>query len=179
MSVMGGKRTLGRADAVNVFRGALTYGADMRCLVLGLLLVCSACSASNKGMISITMGEARYQVPEAHILSMSREPHQFLRIKPPEGAFELVYDSRTASQSDQFAWPVIFSLNEDRAPDIQRHVIGDLTVVCRQAVHPKGGCGMKLRHDGVDWAVLFPLARQNEASVIRERALKTLNAYRA
>lgn len=153
------------------------YNPDVRNVALALLLVTASCSAGESPVTTISLGEARYSVPDSHIISASREPHQFVRIKPPDREFELLYDSRTASQSDQFGWPVIFSLNDGRAPNIKRHALGDLVVVCREAVNPKSGCGIRVGHAGAEWTVLFAVGRLNEARVIRQRALAALNAY--
>lgn len=153
--------------------------AKMKYLAIGLLLVAAACSDGDESITTIGLGGAQYRVPDAHIVSASREPHQFVRIKPPDHEFELVYDSRTAARSDPFAWPVIFSLNDSSAPDIQRHSVGDLVVVCRRAANPKGGCGIRVQHGGAEWAVLFPDSRRNEARLIRQRALSALSAYEA
>ena len=150
----------------------------MRSLVLVLPLALAACASGETPITTISLGDATYRVPDAHILSVSREPHQFVRIKPPERTFELVYDSRTAAQTDRFGWPVIFSLNDERAPNIDRHG-GDLMVVCREAVNPRGGCGLKVTHRGAEWTVLFPRAQFAAAHVIRQRALAVLADYEA
>jgi hypothetical protein len=151
----------------------------MRLLPLLLPLLLAACAAGEDQVTAITLGGASYQVPDAHIRSSTEEPHQFVRIKPPERSFELIYDSRTAGQTDRFGFPVIFSLNDEKAPNIDRHVRGDFMVVCRQAVNPRGGCGLKVSHGGAEWAVLFPNAQSDAANAIREQALATLAAYEA
>lgn len=151
----------------------------MRCLSLVLPLVLAACASGDTPVTTISLGDATYRVPDAHILSVSREPHQFVRIKPPERTFELVYDSRTAGQTDGFGWPVIFSLNDESAPNIDRHEGGDLMIVCREAVNPRGGCGLKVTHHGAEWTVLFPRGQFGTARAIRQRALAVLESYQA
>ena len=149
----------------------------MRGLPLVLPLVLAACGSSDTAGKMITLGEARYAVPEAHVTSLSRKPHQFVRIKPPEASFELVYDSRTAGRSDRRGWPVIFSLNDERAPNVTRYSSDDLMVVCRKAVNPEGGCGLRVSHRGAEWTVLVPGDHLNAAGLIRQRALAALAAY--
>lgn len=149
----------------------------MRFLHFVLPLVLAACAGGDDSVTTLGLGEANYRVPDAHIRSVTREPHQFVRIKPPERSFELIYDSRTAGQADRFGFPVIFSLNDKSAPSIDRHLRGDLMVVCRQAVNPRGGCGLRVTHRGAEWAVLFPNAHSEAADVIRAQALATLGAY--
>lgn len=148
----------------------------MRGLALVLPLVLVACGSDTSGKI-LTLGGVKYAVPKAHITSLSREPHQFVRIKPPETSFELIYDSRTARRSDRRGWPVIFSLNDERAPNVYRYSSKDMMVVCRRAVNPEGGCGLRVSHRGAEWAVLFPSDHLNAAGVIRQRALAALAAY--
>lgn len=149
----------------------------MRGLALVLPLVLIACGSNDTAGKILTLGGAKYAVPAAHITSLSRKPHQFVRIKPPEASFELVYDSRTAGRSDRRGWPVIFSLNDQRAPNVQRYSSEDLMVVCRKAVNPEGGCGLRVSHRGAEWAVLFPNDQLNAARIIRQRALAALAAY--
>lgn len=148
----------------------------MRFLALVLPLAVAACASGETRVTTLRVGDGTYRVPDAHILSVSREPHQFVRIKPPERTFELVYDRRTAARTDRFGWPVIFSLNDERAPNIDRHEGG---VVCREAVNPRGGCGLKVTHGGAEWTVLFPRAHFAAAQDIRQRALAVLAAYEA
>ena len=150
----------------------------MRWLAQSLALTLLGC-AGGEPTRSLKVGDALYRVPVAQITSLTEEPHQFVRIKPPDRNFELIYDSRTAVKTDRFGWPVIFSLNDERAPGIHRHARGNLMVVCRQAVHPNAGCGVKVAHRGAEWSVLFADAHLEEALVIRHRALAALTAYEA
>ncbi len=149
----------------------------MRSLALVLPLILVACGSSDTAGTMITLGEARYAVPQAHITSRSRKPHQFVRIKRPESRFELIYDSRTAGRSDHRGWPMIFSLNDERAPNVYRYSNADLMVVCRQAVNPVGGCGLKVTHRGAEWTVLFPSDHLGAAAIIRGRAVEALASY--
>lgn len=149
----------------------------MRSLVLVLPLVLMACGDSETTGKMITLGQTKYAVPKAHVTSATLEPHQFVRIKPPESSFELVHDSRTAGRTDGRGWPIIFSVNDERVPSVHRYSSENLMVVCRQAVNPQGGCGLRVSHRGAEWAVLFPDDQLNAAGIIRERALAALAGY--
>lgn len=151
----------------------------MRFLTLLLTLILAACADGEPPVTTLSLGEANYRVPDEHIVSVSSEPHQLVRIKPPERSFELVYDSRTAGQTDRFGWPAIFGLNDERAPNVDRYARGDLVVVCQRAPSPKGGCGLKVKHRGAEWTVLFPNAQAPAAHLIRQRALAVLAGYQA
>ena len=146
-------------------------------MALLLPLVLAACGSGDAAGVIVTLSGVKYAVPEAHITSKSSKPHQFVRIKPPETSFELIYDSRTTGRSDQRGWPMIFSLNDERAPDVDRYSNEHLQVVCRKAVNPQGGCGLRVSHRGAEWGVLFPGDHLNSAGVIRQRALDTLARY--
>lgn len=149
----------------------------MRLAGPALIVVLAACGAGNGSVTQIAVGDTRYQVPDAHIRSVASEPHRFMRIQPPESSFELIYDSRTSSRVDRFGWPTIFSLNDGPAPNISRYTRGDLKIVCRQAVNPLDGCGMRVQHRELEWTVLFPFDHSGQAHLIRDRALQALKAY--
>lgn len=129
----------------------------MRLLALVFAMLLVGCAEGERAT-SLRIGDAVYRIPQKHILSLTEQPHQFVRIKDPERNFELVYDSRTEDKEDALGWPVLFSLNDAGAPKIERHSSGDLKVVCRRAVNPRGGCGVRISHEGADWTVLFPRA---------------------
>ncbi|MGI8704595.1 MAG: hypothetical protein ACR2JJ_02145 [Sphingomicrobium sp.] len=148
----------------------------MRLLALVFAALLVGCAGGER-TASLKIGEAVYWIPHKHILSLTGEPHQFVRVKDPERRFELVYDSRTQGKDDARGWPVLFSLNDGRAPQIERHSNKDLEVVCRRAVNPRGGCGVRISHQGADWAVLFPRAHFGAAQAIRDQALEDLKAY--
>lgn len=148
----------------------------MRLLVLILAFLLPGC-APGQPTTSFKVGNAVYDVPDSHIRSLNEEPHQFVRIKGPERSFDLVYDSRTQGLDDPIRWPVLFSLNDAGAPNIERHASGRLKVVCRRAVNPRGGCGFRLSHRGADWAVLFPTAQLGQAHAISDQAEVALREY--
>lgn len=148
----------------------------MRLLALVFAALLVGCTGGDRAT-SLKIGDAVYRVPAKHILSLTEEPHQFVRIKDPQRSFELVYDSRTQGKEDPRGWPVLFSLNDGQAPQIERHSSRDLKVVCRRAVNPRGGCGVRISHEGADWTVLFPRAHFERAQAVRDQALEDLEAY--
>lgn len=134
------------------------------------------CGADND-LKSLQIGDARYQFPDSHIRALNTEPHDFVRIRPPDASFDLVYDSRTAGRTDAAGWPVIFSINEGAAPDVDRYKGGDLQVVCRRAVNPQGGCGFVLVDSGVAWSVLLPIGQLGSVRRVEQAARTTLERY--
>lgn len=144
------------------------------------LLLCfalAACGRDSGSMAAITIGDATYHVPERHIGSLTREPHQFVRISTPERSFDLLYDSRTAGRLDGEGRPIVFSRNDGPQPGVEHYRLGDLMVVCRRAVEPEGGCGLKVVHRKAEWTVLFPQAHLAAAEATRQRAVEALDSY--
>lgn len=140
-----------------------------------LFLVSSSCSKTSNEL-AFQVGDAEYRVPSGEILSMNREPHQHIVIKPAGSSFDIVYDSRTADRVDRFGWPVMPPLSRDTG-DLERHSDGDLKVVCRRAGEPWGGCGFRIGRSAANWSVRFPYRERERARRIREEALAVLNAY--
>lgn len=142
-----------------------------------LLLMLAACGRAELETLNVE-GRA-YAVPSGHISSLTREPHVFLRVKPPETRFSLVYDSRAVGAQSGPGVPRIFSVNDEGQTGVEYHQRGESLVVCRKAVHPNGGCGTMVDHDGAQWAVLFPLERLPEAEKLAREAVAMLDEYSA
>jgi len=119
----------------------------------------------------------RYSVPAAHLLSGSREPHLFMRIRHPDRAYDLVLDERLQVAQNGPGVPRLFSINDGDAAGVEYYGRPTGTVVCRKAVPPNGGCGLRLVHSGVHWTVLFPVARLSEAETIQQDAARLLDSY--
>ncbi len=150
----------------------------MRQLAAGaLLLGLAACRGQGAEVMSVS--DQRYSFPSHHISSLTRKPHTFVRLKPPEKQFSLVYDSRAVGAQSGPGVPRIFSVNDEGQTGVEYHNSGRLLVVCRKAVHPKGGCGTVIDHGKAQWAVLFPIDRIREAEAIVGEARAQLNAYRS
>ncbi len=153
------------------------YRSRMRSLALVLPFALLACASDEASVTAVTIGDATYRIPAGQINSLSRDPHQFVRITAPDRTFDLIYDSRTAAQADRAGRPIVFSVNDDRKPGVEHYRHGNLMVVCRRAVDPDGGCGLKVFHRGAEWTVLFPNAHLSAADAIRRRALGVLDSY--
>lgn len=127
----------------------------------------------------LQLDQQSYRFPASHVRSATDEGHRFVRIKPPEARFELVYDSRIAGSSDPDGWPLVFSLNGEGTPNVERHAFGELKVVCRRAVNPRNGCGIEIHHRGSVWNALFPRKHMLQARRIERQAHLLLENYAA
>ncbi|HVL29976.1 MAG TPA: hypothetical protein VM326_04575 [Sphingomicrobium sp.] len=128
--------------------------------------------------LPLVIDGAVYAVPESHVQSRADAPFRFVRIKPPDRPFELVFDSRSLKRTDRNGWPVIFSLNDGTAPNIDYAESGDIKIVCVRASAPGGGCGFKLSDQGTEWTVFFPQMLLSSAGKIQEEAVLQLQTYR-
>lgn len=169
-----GKKKHDRCPSLLVYR--FCSSRRMRFLLLFLPLATAACGGSERE-VAVEVDGTSYRIPHKHVRSVTQEPVTFVRISPPEQTFDLVHDSRTAGRQDPQGWPIIFSLNDEAAPTIERHERGELKVVCRKAVHPVGGCGFSVTDAGARWDVLIPSDHLDQAAAIRERAKSALEAY--
>ena len=152
------------------------YPAGMRSASVILATFLAGCGVDND-FESVQIGDARYKFPTSHIRAINTKPHHFVRIRAPDTSFDLVYDSRSARRSDGHGWPMIFSINDGTAPDVDRYNSGNLRVVCRRAVNPQGGCGFVLVHSGVAWSVLLPISQLNSVRQIEQAAHRALEGY--
>ena len=146
----------------------------MAIILAGLLASC----ADDRQHVTLVMDGVAYDVPDAHVKSHTSSPHQFVRIKTPDHSFELAYDGRLRQRTAANGWPVIFSLNDGAAPNLEHIESGGHKVVCRRASAPKGGCGFRLVHQGTEWSVLFPRDRLASIGEVQSQAASQLESYR-
>jgi hypothetical protein len=73
--------------------------------------------------------------------------------------------------------PRLFSINDEDQSGVEYREGPDGTTVCRKAVHPKSGCGLRFDHRGVEWILLFPIARSGEAASFKGDATALLDRY--
>lgn len=147
---------------------------------LGVAIATAAatgCAADAPADMQVSVDGVSYELPAAHVRALTLDPHQFVRMKPPGVSFELIYDSRSAMQVDARGWPVIFSLNDGRAPGIHRYSQEGVRVVCRRATNPLGGCGIRVEHRGANWTVLFPISEKQSADTLLDSARGVLDDY--
>ena len=168
---------MSRAANIGSRRTGFISGA-MRFIASALVSASLMSCADGPQHISFNVGDAGYRIPTGHVSSLTQEPHQFVSIKPPDHGYELVYDSRVVGRLDRFGWPSIPSVNVGAAPNIERYARDDLKIVCRRAGSPWGGCGFRVVHGGVEWAVRFPEGQRTDPRTIREKAIAVLDDYR-
>ena len=101
-----------------------------------LLLVLAGCGGETEERL--TVGGTLYAIPSAHVSTVTRSPHVFVRVKHPERPYDLVFDSRTQGATDPNGAPVIFSINDGQSPGVHYHRSAAGTVICRRAVNPRG-----------------------------------------
>lgn len=147
---------------------------QMAIILAGLLASC----VDDKQHVTLVMDDIAYDVPVAHVKSHTGSPHQFVRIKTPDHSFELAYDGRLRQRTGPNGWPVVFSLNDGSAPNLELIDSGGHKVVCRRASAPKGGCGFRLVHRGTEWSVLFPRDRLANIGAVQAEAAAQLESYR-
>ena len=135
-----------------------------------------ACADESHSLLFSVAG-VEYEVPAGHIQSFSSAPHQFIRIKAPDQPFDLAHDSRLMPHGSN-GWPVVFSLNDGKAPNVEYLQSGRHKIVCRKASAPEGGCGLTVDDAGVKWSVLFPERQLAVADDLYARASKQLQDYR-
>jgi len=136
-----------------------------------------ACACEGRSTEVFELDGSRYSIPEAHLSSASRGPPAFIRIKHPEKPYDLVYDGRGQGAQHGPGVPRLFSVNDEGQDGVAYRKGPGGTIVCREAVNPKGGCGLRIAHKGVAWTLLFPIARAGEASRFEQDAAALLNGY--
>lgn len=149
----------------------------MNLRIAAILAVLGSAGCNSENVETFSVSGERYAVPAAHIRSIERESPAFIRIAHPDVPFELIYDGRTAGARDERGIPQVFSINDSPAPNIEYHRVGRRVVVCRRAVAPRNGCGIKVRHGRAEWSVRFPFGHVEEADRIADRAISLLNHY--
>jgi hypothetical protein len=156
-------------------KAILCYCLEVRKRALFLAVLTGACTGPEAAILD--SGETSYLFPGSHIRSTSGDDYSFVRVKPPGLRFELVHDSRIAGRRDEEDWPLVFSLNQKGKPNVDRHMVGEMKVVCRRAVNPRSGCGIEVVHRGTVWNALFPRKDKVQARKIEREALALLDSY--
>ena len=178
MALGPGDAQASRSSSPLVFRDmlSLAMAALKQKFVLALVLLASSACGKPAAEVFVLDGRT-YSVPSEQVTASNREPHTFVRIKNPEKPYELVYDSRAQGAQHGPGVPRLFSINDEDQSGVDYYRGSNGTIVCRKAVAPKGGCGVRLNHGGVEWTVLFPAARLSEAPKLERDALALLDAY--
>lgn len=145
--------------------------------LIAMSVLGTACET--RSVETFTVDGKTYSVPSSHLSSSSREPHLFVRIKHPDKPYDLVYDGRAPGAQLGPGVPRLFSINDEDQSGVEYSDLPDGMLVCRKAVHPKGGCGLRFRHLDVEWILLFPIARAGEANSFKRDAAALLDDYAA
>lgn len=122
----------------------------------------------------IKIGERSFAFPAENRSSLSLEPHVFVRTKPADAKFELVYDSRIAGQSDRIGVPLIFSVNDGAQTAVRYSRRGRSIIVCRRASSPAGVCGTWISYGGAIWSILFPEGLEQKGDSFARQGLAYL-----
>lgn len=155
------------------FVPALIGGILIATAVLGTI----ATLTSGPQVEQVVIGQRSFVIPASHVTSLSREPHLFIRISPPDKPFDIVHDSRGTGRHDRAGVPHIFSVNDHEQHDVGYARDERTLVVCRRASSPIGGCGTWLKYGDGKWSILFPESRIGEADRFMREATIILRAY--
>ena len=162
-----------KRDPPRWFKPVLFGGMLLVVVVLGMIAVLTV-EADDDPLI---VGERTFIVPPEHIISISREPPLFVRIKLPDRPFEIIHDARSDGLRDQTGVPHIFSINDQPGHDVWYGRDERTLFVCRRASSPFGGCGTWIRYGGAQWSVLFPESRVEDADRFAREAAVALRRY--
>jgi hypothetical protein len=155
------------------FTPALIGGILVATAGLGTIATLSSGSEAEQ----VAVGGRSLVIPASHVTSLAREPHLFVRIKPPDKPFDIVHDSRGTGRHDRTGVPHIFSVNDAAQHDVWYARDERTLVVCRRASSPVGGCGTWLTYGGARWSILFPESRIREADRFVREATTILRTY--
>lgn len=127
------------------------------------------------------LGEREYTIPAEYVPSIRVGGHKdFIQIKFPDFAAEIVLDEKSAGKSDKTGRPQIFSLTDRDYPRIDYTEREDGQImVCRLGMMAQSGCGTIFRYAGVEWTLLFPIGRRDEVEALVGRATRLLEQHSA
>ena len=125
------------------------------------------------------LGEREYTIPAAYIPSIRVGGEKdFIRIKFPDFAAEIVLDEKSAGKSDKTGRPQIFSITDRDYPRIDyTEREGGQIIVCRLGMMAQSGCGTIFRYAGVEWTLLFPIGRRDEVEALVGGATRLLEQH--
>ncbi len=125
------------------------------------------------------LGNRDYTIPAEYIPSIRvGGENDFVRIKFPEFAAEIVLDEKSAGTSDKTERPRIFSITDHDYPGIaySERANGD-AVACRSGMVAQSGCGTIFEYAGVEWTLLFAIARRDEVEGLVRKATLLLEQH--
>ena len=125
------------------------------------------------------LGDRGYQIPADYIPSIRvGGENDFVRIKFPDFAAEIVLDEKSAGTSDKTGRPQIFSVTDRDYPriDYSERANGEI-VACRIGMVAQSGCGTIFEYAGVEWTLLFPIGRRHEVEGLVRKATLLLEHH--
>lgn len=134
---------------------------------------------SASDMKTFQYGRLTYVVPARHVLSFRTDDdnHQFVRLKFDDFSAEMIFDSSSIDEYDRVGAPRVFSINDRDYPNLEYFDRSDRVVVCRTGMAAQTGCGTRFQHQGNDVALIFPVARKEQADELVLKAIQILDRY--
>lgn len=134
----------------------------------------AACGDADRSaeVIQFSVGETEFSVPSKMLRSSRDGRAGFIRISDPETPIEIVYDLRLQHKTDKEGYPLLFSVNDGDYPGLEySETAVSAPVICRvSAAAATRRCGSPVQFQYSTWAVLFPVARVQEADDFRRDA---------
>lgn len=114
------------------------------------------------------LGEREYTIPAAYIPAIRVGGEKdFIRIKFPDFAAEIVLDEKSAGKMDKTGRAQIFSVTDQDYPRIEYTEREDgVIIACRRGMMAQSGCGTIFTYAGVDWTLLFPIGLRDEVEAL-------------
>lgn len=125
------------------------------------------------------LGQREYTIPAEYIPSIRvGGKNDFVRIKFPDFAAEIVLDEKSAGASDRTGRAQIFSITDRDYPRIaySERANGEI-VACRIGMVAQSGCGTIFEYAGVEWTLLFPIGRLDEVEGLVRKATHLLGQH--
>lgn len=122
------------------------------------------------------LGEREYTIPAAYIPSIRVGGEKdFIRIKFPDFAAEIVLDEKSAGKLDKTGRAQIFSVTDQDYPRIEyTERVDGAIIACRRGMMAQSGCGTIFEYAGVEWTLLFPIGLRDEVEALVSRAAQLL-----
>lgn len=125
------------------------------------------------------LGEREYTIPAAYIPSIRVGGQKdFIRIKFPDFAAEIVLDEKSAGKPDKTGRAQIFSVTDHDYPRIEyTEREGGAIIACRRGMMAQSGCGTIFEYAGVEWTLLFPIGLRDEVEALVGSATRLLEQH--
>lgn len=139
-----------------------------------VLLLTAACEPA--GWSSFSARHSTYRFAAGDVVTKEIANRSFIRVAPPDEAFELVFDSRIDGQMDARGYRKLFSVSDYPLAGTSYRRTDAGVVVCRTGVAAIE-CALPLASGGDQWSMLFPAGRKGEVVAMAARARDYLGAH--